>query len=206
MLTFSALSHVVYSSLDESKHSASRDRSELEDRIRTVEHSHALLESQYQKSLLEFNHNLATKQTELNNATNTLRATQMQLQDANPDILKQIEYVKDDLTDLFISEPMYLEYKAIDRHRQTIREYVCCSVYELVRAEKNAKESMHKELEMIRAKLIKSEDECDRNARERDQLAKLKRRSDSSKKQTNLRYRDCDTHWLPVDVPVRVQS
>lgn len=163
--------------LDECKHTASRDRSEFEDRIRQLEHKHSLLESQYQKSALEYNHNLTQKQHELTQVTQTLRQTQAQLHDSNPDVLKQIEYVKDDLSDLFISEAMYLEYKSIDRHRQTIREYVCCSVYELLRTERSAKEAMGVELEMIRAKLIKSEDECDRNAREREQIAKLKRTS-----------------------------
>ena len=161
--------------LDELKHTASRERSDLEEKYRQADHARSLVESQLHKIQLEFNHTLSVKQSELASLTHTLRTTQAQLSDANPDVLKQIEYVKDDLSDLFISEAMYLEYKNIDRHRQTIREYVCCSVYELVRAEKSAKEAMGRELEMIRERLIKSEDEADRNGRERDQLAKLKR-------------------------------
>lgn len=162
--------------LDECKRNASRDRSELEDRLRSMQHSHSVLESQLQKSTLEFNHALTTKQAELSQALTSLRAAQQQLQDSNPDVLKQIEYVKDDLSDLTISEALYLEYSAIEPQRQTIREYVTTRVFELLRSEKNARESMAKEVEMMRERLIKVEDECERNARERDQIAKLKRR------------------------------
>lgn len=173
---------------DELKRSSSRDRSDLEDHLRTSEQNRSVIESQYQKSMLEFNHTLSTKQSELSSITNTLRQAQAQLADSNPDILKQIEYVKDDLSDLFISEAMYLEYSAIERHRQTIREYVCCTVYELLRAEKNAKDAMGKEVEMIREKLIKVEDECDRNARERDQIAKLKRARETELQSELMHY------------------
>lgn len=157
------------------RQSSSRERSDADDRIRSLEHKLSLLEQQHQKSVLESNHTLGIKQSELSAANQALRSAQQQLQDSHPDVLKQIEFVKDDLTDLSISEALYLEYSAIDRHRQTIREYVTCSVYELVRAERNAKEASLKELDMVRALLIKSEDECDRNARERDSVAKLKR-------------------------------
>jgi chromosome segregation ATPase len=161
--------------LDTEKRTFNRERMELEERIRSIEHKHALLESQYQKAQLEFNHALSVKQNELNGISNALRNAQTQLNDQNPDVLKQIEYVKDDLSDIQISEALYLEYKGIEPNRQTIREYVCCNVYELIRAERAAKEAMQKELELVRIKSIHSEDEADRNARERDQLARLKK-------------------------------
>jgi len=148
---------------------------ELEERVRSLEHRHALLESQHHKAQLEHAHALSVRQSELSAAASALRNLQAQLADNNPDVLRQIEYVKDDLTDLATSEAMYLEYKAVEPHRQTIREFVCVQVYELVRAERSAKESMQKEAELIRAKFIQSEDEAERNARERDQIARLKK-------------------------------
>jgi hypothetical protein len=163
--------------LDADKRAASRERMELEERVRAAEHKHALLESQYQKAQLEFNHVLAVKQQELSSTVSELRKSQAALLDHNPDVLKQIEHVKDDLTDLTLSEPLYLEYKGIEPNRQTIRQYVCCQVYELVRAERAAREAMLKELELVRAKSITTEDQADRNARERDQIARLKKTS-----------------------------
>jgi hypothetical protein len=160
---------------DDLLRTSARERDEMQDRVRSLEHKAAMLESQLQKAQLEFNHALSTKQSELTALSSSLRSAQQQLQDQNPDVLKQIEYVKDDLSDLTTSEAMYLEFKAIEPHRQTIREYVCCQVYELLRSERSLKEAMQKELELVRIKCIQAEDEGERCARERDQIARLKK-------------------------------
>ena len=162
---------------DDLKHSSSRERIDLDDRVRALEQRLVHVESLHRTAQLEFEHALKVKQSELTSATHALRSAQAQVAESSPDVLKQLEYLKDDLSDLATSESMYVEFKAIEPHRQTVREYVCCAVYELVRAERNNKEAMAKELEMIRVKFIQSEDEAERNARERDTIAKLKKQS-----------------------------
>jgi len=153
----------------------SRERSEFDSRIRQLESSRSSLDAQVQRQQLEFQHAITSKQHELNTVQAALRTAQQALQEAHPDISQQLDTLKDELNDLQVSEAMYLEYKSIERPRQSLREFLCCAVYELVRSEKSQRESVVREMEGIRSRLIEKEEEAERNGRERDQIAKLKR-------------------------------
>ena len=83
--------------------------------------------------------------------------------------------MKGSLSDLSISEALYMQYSAVAVEQQTVKELVCCRVYELLEREARHREALNVELQQCTQQLVRAESEMERVRMEKEQLSRTKR-------------------------------
>ena len=88
---------------------------------------------------------------------------------------REMQHVKDSLSDLTISESLYMQYSAIAPEQQTVRELVCCRMYEMQERETRHRDALTVELQHVTQQLVRAESEMERGRMEKEQLSRSKR-------------------------------
>ena len=70
-----------------------------------------------------------------------------------------------------------MQYKAIAVEQQTVKEFVCCRMYELMERETRNKEALNMELQQLTQQLVRAESEMERVRMDKEQLSRNKRLS-----------------------------
>ena len=94
---------------------------------------------------------------------------------ATPNWSRELQQLKGSLSELVISEPLYMQYSAIAVEQQSVKEFVCCRMYELLERETRNREALNIELQQLTQQLVKAESEMDRVRMDKEQLSRSKR-------------------------------
>jgi hypothetical protein len=148
-----------------------QEKADLQSRIRHLEHANTLAQAQTQQEREEYKQNLAHKQAEIDRA----RQAEKKAMSQSNDWPHQLQLLKDSLSDLNISESMYMEYSAIAKDRQSVREFVCVRVYDMMAVERGNREAVTVECQQVREQLVRAESEMERVRMEREQMIRSKR-------------------------------
>jgi hypothetical protein len=76
-----------------------------------------------------------------------------------------------------VTEPLYLEYSSIPREQQTIKQFVSCRVYDMMRIERGHRDAAVVECVATREQLVRAESEMERLRMEKEQVIRNKRAS-----------------------------
>ena len=148
---------------------------ELQARLRHAEHTATLTQAQAMQEKAELSAALSRRQAELERAQEDAKAAHA----LHRDWPAQLAHLKDSLADLLPSEALYLEYKGIAPAKQSIREWVGCRVYDLVRVERGHREAAMSEAATMREQLVRAESEMERLRLEKEALHRRLRARES---------------------------
>ena len=104
-----------------------------------------------------------------------------QASSATPNWSRELQQLKGSLADLTVGEALYLQYSSVAAEQQTVREFVCCRVYEAVERETRSREALSIELQQLTQQLVRAESEMERVRLEKEQLSRSKRLSARTK-------------------------
>jgi progesterone-induced-blocking factor 1 len=152
-----------------------RQLRELTETVARLDHRKRVLELQLQSGIQNYEAEVRRKQAQTQAELTLLRRRVEELESEGPGVHGQLALIKDSLRDLAVSESLYLEFKRIPEERQSVKEFVCVRVFELLQQEKAARAALGAEADALRERLVVSEGEAGRLRRELDAVTKARK-------------------------------
>ena len=90
---------------------------------------------------------------------------------------RELQQLKGSLSDLVISEALYMQYCNTSAEQQTVKEFVSCRMYEVMERETRNREALNIEMQQLTQQLVRAESEMERVRGEKEQISRSKRLS-----------------------------
>jgi hypothetical protein len=146
--------------------------SALEEELRGAKHSSRVLKQQTQADMVSYDQQVRQRETDHQTLVQALRDEIKGLQ-AVRNVPMEMRELRDSLRDLTVTEAVYFEYCGKSEDQQSIREFACVRVYELLKHESKLREALQAEGDACRQDLIKAQQELEQLSREHGSLSRM---------------------------------